>query len=171
MWRLNHDDIAAHALICIILKNKKSMELASKHAEQRRRCAANFLADLPCALDSLLGATPTIDGTENDDVEQRIGLYANQMLYEPAPGRQFSAIQSLLRLKETVGASEQNEYSVPIVLSSKQDDLPERVCNFEAITVDGDKTKALKQHASASMSAYLQMGKLTVSNRLFVLIM
>ena len=136
------------------------MVTASKYVAQRLRCSSLFVAQLPTTMDNIIGLSSAAkdDDAEVEDADQRIGRYADRMFNEAAKKVPFSPIKSLLRLKATVGESEENEYSAAVALSSSNQDLPDRACSFEAMNLPEDKESALHQHANSSAINLIGIG-------------
>ena len=89
------------------------------------------------------------------------------MVFANAKGKQFSVVGELLKLKEAVGQTETDEYSVSVAVASKFDDLPNRVCNFGKLQLDDEVMFAVQQVAATSAMALVQLGKLHQLTALF----
>lgn len=163
VWKLVFDGIAAHALLYTLRESTKAMEYASKLVDHRRRQSSTFVSELPVSIDKVVIETAETDSddeesTEGSNGEQRLGIHMHKMFYESVRHNQFSVVGELLRLKDTVGASEMDEYSISIALASKFDDLANRVCNFGRLPLDDDVRTAVVQVGAASAMAFVQLG-------------
>ena len=135
------------------------MQLASKIIENRRRLACAFVADAPLLMDLAIGAPDESDDAYEDE-EVRVGLHLHNVLFASAKGKQFSVVGELLKLKEAVGRTEADEYSVSVAVASKFDDLALRICNFGRLQLADEEVKdAVHQVAATSAMALVQVGK------------
>jgi hypothetical protein len=135
------------------------MEMASKSIEHRRRLASGFIAELPLLMDIAAGQAE--DGDQ--DEESRVGMHTHNMFFTSAKGKQFSVVGELLKLKDTVGKTDVDEYSVSIAVASRFDDLTGRVCNFGRFQLDDEVRHAVLQVAATSAMALVQVGECSVS--------
>ena len=145
------------------------MEYASKLLDHRRRQSSTFVSELPVSIDKVVREMADSDSddeesTEGSNGEQRLGIHMHKMFYESVRHNQFSVVGELLRLKDTVGASEVDEYSISIALASKFDDLANRVCNFGRLPLDDDVRNAVVQVGAASAMAFVQLGRFISEN-------
>mmetsp|Transcript_17525 Transcript_17525/g.25932 ORF Transcript_17525/g.25932 Transcript_17525/m.25932 type:complete len:1277 (-) Transcript_17525:60-3890(-) len=162
IWKLVFDGIASHTLLCLAKESDKAVELATKVIEQRRRMAAGFVSELPLKLDKVCGKQVDDDDEgAHEDSEARIGMHAHNIFYTSAKGKQFSVVGELLGLKESVGKTETDEYSVSIAMSSKYDDTSLRLCNFGRLQLDSDVKHSTLQIAATSAMALAQIDALS----------
>jgi hypothetical protein len=160
MWKLTFDGIAAHSLLSLAKENIKAMELASKEMEKRRRLSCVFVSEVPLHMDIAVGSPGRDDHDADNAEELRVGMHTHDMFFTSAKGKQFSVVGELLKLKETVGATEADEFSVSVAVSNKFDDLSTRMCNFGKLQSDDDTESAVLQVAATSAMAMVQVGKL-----------
>jgi hypothetical protein len=158
------DGIAAHALLYTLRESTRAMEYAAKLLDQRRRQSSSFISELPISIDKVVAEIEDSDSddeesTEGSRVEERLGRHMHKMFFESVRTSHFSVVGELLRLKETVGVSEEDEYSISVAMASKFDDLANRVCNFGRLPLDDDVRTAVVQVGAASAMAFVQLGK------------
>lgn len=158
MWKLVFDGVAAHSLLLLAKENTKAMQLASREIEKRRRLSSVFVSEVPLHMDIAVGSPNDDDNTDNAE-EIRVGLHTHDMFFTSAKGKQFSVVSELLKMKETVGQTETDEYSVSIAVSNKFDDLSTRMCNFGSLQLDDEVKDAVLQVAATSSMAMVQVGK------------
>lgn len=154
------DGIASHTLLRLAKEDDKAIELATKLIEQRRRMSAGFISELPLKLDKMFGEQ--IDDDEEvikEDQEARIGMITNDIFFKSAKGKQFSVVGEFLRLKQAVGKTEIDEYSVSIAMSSKFSDTESRLNNFGRLNLDNETKDAAFQISCTSAMAMAQIGK------------
>lgn len=159
LWKLVFDGVASHSLLYLAKENPAAMQLASKILENRRRLGCAFVADAPLLMDIAIGV-PDANDDSHEDEETRVGWHTHNMVFANAKGKQFSVVGELLKLKEAVGQTETDEYSVSVAVASKFDDLPNRVCNFGKLQLDDEVKFAVQQVAATSAMALVQLGKL-----------
>jgi len=162
VWKLVFDGIAAHALLYTLRESAKAMEMASKLLDQRRRQSSAFISELPISIDKVVADMEDSDSEEEESAgdsnsDRRLGLHMNSMFFESVRSNHMSVVGELLRLKETVGASEEDEYSISVAMASKFDDLANRVCNFGRLPLDDNVRTAVVQVGAASAMAYVQL--------------
>jgi hypothetical protein len=152
------DGVASHSLLYLAKENPLAMQFASKAIENRRRLASAFISDYPLIIDIALG-TSGLDNEAFDDEDCRVGWHTHNMVFTAANGKQFSVVGELLKLKDAVGKTEPDEYSVSIAAASRLEELTLRVCNFGNLNSDIDTKDAMHQIAATSTMAFIQVGK------------
>jgi hypothetical protein len=135
-WKLNYDDVAAHALLCCVRKNGRAMLNASKSIEHCRRQAATFIVDKPDTIHSPMGGSalspkgsPSINAPDYD--EQMFGVIMNMFFldYSDSP-ETIPVVEEFLRLKLSAGEEKRMECSLAIASQNDFDAMCFRIGKY-----------------------------------------
>jgi len=132
-WKLEFDDVAAHALLCCIRKNERAMVTATKALDKRRRQIASFIVDRPCTIHSPMGGSDIeMKGSPNvnasDYEEQMFGSIMELFFFDsPSSITEPPPVEDFLRLKLSAEDSSKRECSLAVATQYDVDVMCARV--------------------------------------------
>jgi hypothetical protein len=132
-WKLDYDDVAAHALLCSVRKNGRAMLNASKSIEQCRRKTATFIVGKPDTIHSPMGGSalspkgsPSINAPDYD--EQMFGAIMNMFFLDYFDSPETTpVVEEFLRLKLSAGEEKRKECSLAIASQNDFDAMCNRI--------------------------------------------
>jgi hypothetical protein len=132
-WKLDYDDVAAHALLCSIRKNERAMLNASKSIELCRRQTAAFIVDKPDTIHSPMGGmalspkgSPSINDPDYD--EQMVGAIMNMFFLDNSDSPEITpVVEEFLRLKLLADEEKRIECSLAIASQNDFDAMCNRI--------------------------------------------
>jgi hypothetical protein len=132
-WKLDYDDVAAHALLCCIRKNGRAMLTASKSIGHCRRQTAGFVVDKPDNIHSPMGGSalspkgsPGVNAADYD--EQMVGAIMNMFFLDNSDSPEVAPlVEEFLRLKLLAGEEKRTECSLAIASQNDFDAMGNRI--------------------------------------------
>jgi hypothetical protein len=165
-WKLDFDDLAAHALLCSIRKNGRAMMRASKSIENCRREMAAFIVERPDTIHSPMGGSalslkgsPGINAPDYD--EKMFGSIMNMFFFDYSDSPEMSpVVEEFLRLKVSPDDEKRTECSLIIASQNDFDAMCNRIGKFLLDDLEPNSDNAELQTTRSSAGSLLKVDAL-----------
>lgn len=144
-WKLEYDEVAAHALLCCTRGNGRAMTIAAKTMDQLWRQAASFIATIPSSIQAPMGGSslpmegaPSINAYDYEELVE--GRLLNFVFYDSAGGQEDTepAANGLFDLAKKIAPDSRPSYMLPISYQSAFNSITSRIGRFLLGGVDAD---------------------------------
>lgn len=165
-WKLEYDSIAAHALLCIVRGNEKSMADVAKGIDSRCRQAAAFLSDMHLTVQKVGGEKieALVNGNSDDEVKTEIEKHGiiMDMIFRGygVLGKSPSLLNDFLELKLEHRVYNKPGHIISISSLGSYTALCSRSCSFPPLDSGGE---AILINSMSSARAWAKLGKFKVA--------
>lgn len=162
-WKLEYDEVAAHALLCILRCEPSATLEAAKAIDQRYRLTASFLSEIPKSIERFGVATLSDilwgSGTKQPrDKFAYEGTLMETMFRGPGNANgSRSAINNLVELKPIHRTNQKQEHAAVAASVGSYEMLCHRCCSFPPL--DSESERAALDDAMSSADAFVKLGK------------